>query len=189
MPGVDDHELITEVLRGNQRAFREIVERYHSMAYAAVRAVMGERDEIEDVLQDVFIKVYKGLKRFRGDSKLSTWIFRIARNEAINQVAKRVPDTVPVESLDIPAPGGENPESEFGKRQLREHLERALSHLDAEQRMAIELRYLGDRSYQEIAESMDIPLGTVKTHIFRGKVELRKVMGKQLRDRTRGDKE
>lgn len=188
MPGAEDHELVSNALRGDQRAYREIVERYHSMAYAAIRAVTGERDEIEDILQDVFVKVYRGLEQFRGDSKLSTWIFRIARNEAINHVARIVPDTIPVESVDIQAPPGGNPESEFEKRQLREHLEQALSHLDAEQRMAIELRYLGERSYQEIAESMDIPLGTVKTHIFRGKVELRKVMGKLLRPQKRGDR-
>lgn len=180
MPGAEEYELISNVLRGNQKAFREIVERYHSMAYAAVRAVMGERDEIEDVLQGVFIKVYQGLNRFRGDAKLSTWIYRIARNEAINHVARVVPETVPVDSIETEAAASENPERKYRKRRLRAQLEAGLSRLESDQRMAIELRYLGERSYQEIAEIMDIPLGTVKTHIFRGKVALRKILAGRL---------
>jgi RNA polymerase sigma-70 factor (ECF subfamily) len=179
LEGELDHELVAGAVEGSQRAFREIVERHHSIAYAAVRAVLGDRDDIEDVLQDVFIKVFKGLPSFLGTSKLSTWIYRIARNEAINAARKAQPDITPVEDLELPADAGERPDVLLGRVRSREMLESALASLDDEQRQAIELRYLGDRSYDEIAEIMEIPLGTVKTHIHRGKLMLRAILKKR----------
>ncbi len=179
MPGDTDHELISKALQGNQKAFRRIVEGYHSVAYAVVRAILGDRDDVEDVLQNVFIKVYRGLHRFRGDSKLSTWIYQIARNEAINAVSKNRRNWEPLENLEISSPDGKSPEAEFGNSELRGLLDDALSQLDEAQRMTIELRYMAEKSYNEIADIMNIPVGTVKTNIFRGKAQLRRILKKQ----------
>lgn len=178
MAEVADHELVAGALRGSQKAFREIVERHHSIAYAAVRAVLGNGDDIEDVVQDVFVKVFKGLHTFRGTSKLSTWIYRIARNEAINAAKRSGPDTDTVENLELPAPESERPDWRLRQVRIREVLDAALARLDAEERQAIELRYLGERSYEEIADILEIPLGTVKTHIHRGKLMLREILRK-----------
>ncbi len=180
LPGDKDHELVARALLGNQRAFREIIERHHPIAYAVVRAILGDRDDVEDVMQDIFIKVYRGLRTFRGTSKLSTWIYQIARNEAINAKKKRRPDFVFAEGRELHIPDSANPEVLYEKRRLREHLEGALSHLNEEQRVALELRYLGERSYSEIAEIMMIPIGTVKTYIYRGKAELKRIMMRDL---------
>jgi RNA polymerase sigma-70 factor (ECF subfamily) len=169
----EDHELVTGALQGSQRAFREIVERHHSVAYAAARAVLGDGDDVEDAVQNAFLKVFRGLHTFRGTSKLSTWIYRIARNEAINVAKKAAPDVIPVEGVELRVPEEEHPDARLERRQAGEMLEEALANLDGEQRQAIELRYLGDRSYEEISEIMEIPLGTVKTHIHRGKLMLR----------------
>lgn len=179
LPGETDHELISRALQGNQKAFRKIVEGYHSVAYAVTRAILGDRDDVEDVVQNVFIKVYRGLHNFRGDSKLSTWIYQIARNEALNAVSKSKRKLEPLEDLDISSPDSDSPEARYGRRELREHLDEALSLLDDAQRVAIELRYMGDRSYNEIADIMDIPVGTVKTNIYRGKTELKRIMQRQ----------
>ena len=81
-----------------------------------------------------------------------------------------------LENLEISGPEGENPEAEFGKRELREHLDNALSQLEESQRLTIEWRYMAERSYIEIADIMNVPVGTVKTHIYRGKAELRRIM-------------
>jgi len=176
LTGESDHDLVAKSLRGNQKAFRELVERYHSTAYAVVRGILGDSDDVEDVLQVVYVKVHRGLAGFRGDAKLSTWIYQIARNEAINAAKRRRLDTAPIEDVHVATPERESPEAAMHQRQLREELEAGMQRLDENQRLALELRYMGERSYEEIAEIMGVPLGTVKTYIHRGKAELKKVM-------------
>ena len=83
MPQPHDSELVARTLRGDGRAFRELIERHHAMAYAAVRAVLGDRDEVQDVMQVVYLKAYQGLASFRGDARFSTWLYKIARREAL----------------------------------------------------------------------------------------------------------
>jgi RNA polymerase sigma-70 factor (ECF subfamily) len=179
LPGDNDRELVSKALQGNQKAFREIVERYHSTAYAVVRGVLGDSDEVDDVLQNVYIKMYRGLAGFRGESRLSTWIYQIARNEAINSARKRRPGGTPVEDVVLPAGEGASPEAAYGKRELSDRMELAMAEMEENYRMVLELRYMGERSYEEIAEAMGLPIGTVKTYIYRGKVQLKKILTRQ----------
>jgi RNA polymerase sigma-70 factor (ECF subfamily) len=153
--------------------------RYHATAYAVVRGVLGDRDGVDDVVQLVYLKIYRGLAGFRGDAKLSTWIYQIARNEAINAVKKRRLDTSPIDDVVLAAPERESPDAVVRRGDLGDQLENAMQHLDENQRMALELRYMGERSYEEISETMGVPLGTVKTYIHRGKAELRRVMARR----------
>jgi RNA polymerase sigma-70 factor (ECF subfamily) len=177
LPGVPDHELVAKALQGNKKAFGEILERYHSTAYAVVRTVLGDRDDVEDVLQNVYIKIYRGLGGFRGDARLSTWVYQIARNEAVNAVRKRQLDVTPIDDLDLAATGRDaDPDDAYGRTELGARMERALGEIDENYRMALELRYMGERSYEEIAETMGLPLGTIKTYIHRGKAELKRVL-------------
>ncbi len=152
------------------------------MVFAVVRSVLGNRDEVEDTAQNVFIKIYRGLPRFQGRSKLSSWIYQIARNEALNAASRRRPEVVPVEELELADPDAADPEEEYRDRRLRELLEQYLAQLDEPQRIALDLYYMGDRSYNEIADIMNIPVGTVKTHIHRGKIELRRMMTRRQPD-------
>jgi RNA polymerase sigma-70 factor (ECF subfamily) len=176
LTGENDRELVSKALQGNQKAFRQIVERYHSTAYAVVRGVLGNSDDVDDVLQNVYIKMYRGLAGFRGESRLSTWIYQIARNEAINAARKRRPGGTQVEEVVLPAGEGANPETAYGKQELSEQMEMAMAEMDDNYRMVLELRYMGERSYEEIAEAMGLPIGTVKTYIYRGKVQLKKIL-------------
>jgi RNA polymerase sigma-70 factor (ECF subfamily) len=132
--------------------------------------------ETEDVVQDVFIKVFRALPEFRGESKLSTWIYRIARNEALNAREKRRAHFIPIEDCEHLGTDEGNPEASREKRAAAERLERFMRRLDEKERLALELRYRGEKSYEEIAEIMDIPLGTVKTHIYRAKLSLKRMM-------------
>jgi len=179
LPGENDRELVSKALQGNQKAFRRIVERYHSTAYAVVRGVLGDSDEIDDVLQNVYIKIYRGLAGFRGESRLSTWIYQIARNEAINAARRRRLEGPSVDDVVLPAGEGASPEVSFGKQELKEQMETAMSDLDESYRMVLELRYMGGRTYEEIADAMELPIGTVKTYIYRGKVQLKKILQRQ----------
>ncbi|UCG52756.1 MAG: RNA polymerase sigma factor [Candidatus Latescibacterota bacterium] len=168
--------LVAKALRGNEKAFRQLIAQYQPMAYSVVRGILGDREDVEDVLQDVFIKVYRGLSGFRGDSKLSTWIYRIARNEAVTAARKRDPSGPPVEELDLQTPARTRPDEQYLQKARQDYLGRCLGQLDENYRVVLELRYMGEMSYAEIGEAMDLPIGTVKTYIYRAKVELRKVM-------------
>jgi len=173
-----DAQLIAGALEGKERPFRQLVQRYHPTVFAAVRSVIGDRDDVEDVVQEVFIKMFKGLANYRGDSKFSTWIYRIARNESINAARKNVISSMPIEDAVIEAPSATRPDVQMSRSAERSDLERHLAQLDDNYRTVLELRYLGERSYAEIGETLGLPIGTVKSYIYRAKIELKRLMTK-----------
>ena len=174
--GESDAELVVEAREGSEKAFRKLVERYHPMAYAVVRGILGDRSDVEDVAQDVFIKVFRGLPGFRGDSKLSTWIYTVARNEAFNAARKSNPANTAIDDIVIESPDHLRPDALYRQKVRQKEVERGLSQLESDYRLALELRYMGEKSYAEISELMEIPIGTVKTYIHRAKIELKRVM-------------
>jgi RNA polymerase sigma-70 factor (ECF subfamily) len=184
-----DSRLVAEARNGSEKAFRKLVERYQPMAFAVVRGVLGDRRDVEDVVQDVFIRVYRGLSGFRGDAKLSTWMYAIARNEAVNASRRRDPTSEPLEDVVIESREDARPDEEYRRKAQREDLERCLSELDRDFRVALELRYMGEMSYEEIAEAMELPLGTVKTYIHRAKIELKRVMVRKRFVESHGKRE
>jgi|WetSurMetagenome_2_1015567.scaffolds.fasta_scaffold06610_4 RNA polymerase sigma-70 factor, ECF subfamily len=173
---VDERELVRKAAAGDEQAFRAMLESHYTLIYSVVRGVAGQHGETDDIVQEVFIKIFRAIGDFRGDSRLSTWIYRIARNEALNAIDRRKPQAIPIDDCEELPDAGDNPETSYRRRIGRERLERLLERLDEKQRVAIELRYLGDKSYEEIAEIMAIPLGTVKTHIYRAKLSLKRMM-------------
>jgi len=175
-----DRELVARALRGDGRAFRDLVGNHHATAYAVVRAILGPRriDDTDDVMQLVYIKVHQGLAGFRGESKFSTWLYQIARREALDVVSKRRVDTTSIDDVEIAAPAGQAPDAATRDRQTREGMERAMGELDESYRTAIELRYMAEKPYEEIAELMKLPVGTVKTYVHRGKLELKKILSR-----------
>ncbi len=177
--GDNDAELVAKSLSGSDKAFRTLVERYQPLVYSVVRGVLGDSDTAEDVVQEVFIKVFKGLHTYRGDAKLSTWMYRIARNEAVNAGRRTPPPTTPVEDVILEAPAGEGPDEAFRKKAIRENLDQSLARLEDNYRLVLELRYMGEMSYNEISDVMELPIGTVKTYIHRAKVELKRVMSRE----------
>jgi RNA polymerase sigma-70 factor, ECF subfamily len=175
-----ERDLVARALRGDERAFRALIAPHHAMAYAVVRAVMGVRgrEEVDDVMQMVYVKAYQGLTNFRGDAKFSTWLYQIARREAIDVSSKRRLETVDVDEVEIAAGGSDAPDSALREHDTREWVERALGELDETYRTAIELRYMAEKSYEEIAAIMSLPEGTVKTYVHRGKIEMRRILSR-----------
>lgn len=174
MSGETDAQLVARSLEGNENAFRTLVERHQAVVYGVVRAVLGAGDEVEDVAQDVFIKVYRGLGTYRGDARFATWLYRIARNEAINAARRRRVDTTPVDDVVLRAPEGERPDEQYHRDEQRRTMETHLAQLDEHHRVVLELRYMSEKSYAEIAEILELPIGTVKTYIHRAKQELKR---------------
>ena len=157
------------------------------MAYAVVRGVLGDRDDVEDVVQEVFIKVFRGLGRFRGDAQLSSWIYRIARNEAINATKRTRISGQPIEEIELADSADVRPDERYHQAEAQQELEGYLAQLEEDYRVVLELRYLGEKSYAEISEITELPIGTVKSYIHRAKIQLKRVMSHRTADGERRD--
>jgi RNA polymerase sigma factor (sigma-70 family) len=166
---IEDSELISRVLAyDDQYAFSQIVKKYQSPIRLFLRRLIDERTEIADELaQETFLIAYRKLKTFQGRSQFSTWLYVIAKNQFLQYVRKqkRVIDW-------------HNEEEEFQEIEYnnRIDLETAISKLTAPQRAVITLSYAEGLSQQDVAQILDIPLGTVKTHLLRGKDQLKKIL-------------
>ncbi len=189
LPTLSDQEIVALARGGREAAYRELVRRYERPVFALIFRMVRDRALAEDLAQDTFVKVLNALDSYRPEYKFSSWIFKIANNVAIDQLRRRELDTL---SLDG-APGartqdevdatalqavdrGETPLSELESRELGRVIEAAIGRLRPEYRSCILLRHVEGRSYEEIAEMMDLPLGTVKTYIHRARLELREYL-------------
>ena len=185
-----DQLLVERVQNGDKRAFDLLVKKYQHKVIAVVSRFVRDPDEAMDVAQDAFVKAYRALDKFRGESAFYTWIYRIAVNTAKNYLVsrgRRPPDT-DVEIGEAEQYGGgealhefADPEQELMRDQLEHVVYEALRELPDDLRTAVTLREFDGLSYEEIAEVMDCPVGTVRSRIFRGreaidkKIELMKV--------------
>lgn len=173
-----DQELVRRVQRGDKRAFELLFARYQHKILGLVSRYVRDAEEVEDVAQEAFIKAYRALPNFRGDSAFYTWLYRIAINTAKNHLVARMrrpPDTdvdaEEAESLN----GGEalteieNPENVLAREQLAVEIERAIGALPEDLRSAVTLREHYGLSYEQIAEVMSCPVGTVRSRIFRAR--------------------
>jgi len=175
----DDHKLVASVLAGDNRAFRVLAERHHGIIQAVVRGVLGDDPEVDDTVQKVIIRMFRGLSRFRGDAKFTSWVYRIAHNEAVSVGGRRTLPSVPLESIADPGHQDDNPEATYWQEVADRRLTEAMTQLDRKYRIVLELRYMGDRSYSEISELMELPMGTVKTNLYRAKAELKSLLERQ----------
>jgi len=186
LQALGDREVVELAKAGREAAYRELLRRYERPVFSLIYRMVRDRALAEDLSQETFIKVLNALESYRPEYKFSSWIFKIANNAAIDQLRRHEPDTL---SLDG-APGartaeeieatalqarsrGESPLEELEAREMGSAIEQAIGRLRPEYRTAILLRHLEGRSYEEIAEVMDLPLGTVKTFIHRARLELR----------------
>jgi RNA polymerase sigma-70 factor (ECF subfamily) len=175
---VDDDELIARCRSGDDTAFGELVDRYKDLVYGLIYRMVPDRSVVDDLAQDVFLKVHRGLPYFRGEARLSTWIFRIVQNLCAEWRGKRSPE-IP---LDEDRPGrAARPElgsqdAAFGELEARDRLEKAMEQLPPNYRMLVAAHYLRGIQYEALAEALDIPLGTVKTHLYRAKRRLRELL-------------
>jgi RNA polymerase sigma-70 factor (ECF subfamily) len=169
-----ERELVARCRQGDDAAFRALVERYSPMVLAlAARLVTAQR--AEDVAQEVFLRVHRGLGYFRGDAKLSTWIYRIVSNVAFEARGRERPQDV---SLDEAGPGASygGEDRQFTDVELRDRLDKAMARLPAHYRVLVHGHYVKGIRYEDLAESLGLPLGTVKTHLFRAKKLLRQAL-------------
>lgn len=177
-----DCELVHLAQGGNERAFEALVVKYQRRIARHVARYVRSLADVEDVVQETFIRAYRGLQSFRGDSAFYSWLYRIATNVALNSL-KRSPayellgDDAPEDRADAFEPSvsdGENPEHILMASQLADAVQRGLSRLKPDLVDALMLFEVEGKSYSEIAEMLSVPIGTVRTRIFRAREELAK---------------
>ena len=172
---------------GDGTAFEVLMRKYERLVSTCVYSIVGNTEDTLDVSQDVFLKVYKCISSFKGDSEFSTWLYRIAKNAALDFVRKRKHDTVSIDSsgeenegFDIPDKNPmSSPEQKVLQKEKIQKLHDAIKQLSDEHREIIILRDLNDYSYEAIAEHLGIEAGTVKSRLFRAREALRKILLKE----------
>ena len=177
-----DKQLVERVQRGDKRAFDLLVLKYQHKIVGLVGRYLRDQDEVQDVAQEAFIKAYRALPRFRGDSAFYTWLYRIAMNTAKNHLvsrSRRPPDT----DVDVDMEEGfhqeslsdmVNPENSLATDQLEAVVYKAIDDLAEDLKVAVTLREFEGLSYEEIADVMECPVGTVRSRIFRAREAIEK---------------
>lgn len=182
-----DEELVEGVKKGNIDAFEDIVKKYENKVYGIVFHMMKNQNEVEDLAQEVFLKVYKNLGRFKGDSSLYTWIYKITVNLCLDELKKRkniiyLDEKISVEDgeIDKELPSNERSQEElYEDKELKENLHRCINKLPDKQKMMIVLRDIKGFSYDEIAEITNNKIGTVKSQINRARLKLKELLDKE----------
>ena len=179
MEDVHERELVERCRSGDERAFQELVDRHKDLVFALIARTVQDRSRAEDLAQDVFLRIHRGLPYFRGEARLSTWIYRIVANVCL-QDHDRAPRTSPLdESRDAQAVAVAD--RQFTDLEVRDRLEKAIARLPANYRLLIAAHYLQGVRYEELSEALQLPLGTVKTQLYRAKQQLRRLLETDLR--------
>jgi RNA polymerase sigma-70 factor (ECF subfamily) len=189
-----DADVVLLAQQGRELAFRELMRRYERPVFSLVFRMVRDRETAEDLAQDAFVKVLNHIDKYSPEFKFSSWLFKIANNVAIDHLRRRRLDTISMDGSPHASPASEveattlNLESEqesaleeLEAKELGSAIERAIATLRPEYRACIMLRHVEGRAYEEIAATLDLPLGTVKTYIHRARHELRKAL-EGLRD-------
>jgi RNA polymerase sigma-70 factor (ECF subfamily) len=177
-----DSPLVARAAAGDREAFTELVRRYESRVYNLAIALGVRRGDAEDVAQDVFIRVYRGLERFRGDSRFRTWLYRITINAVRSHAAASHPLQAAIGGREDETRTGEPVADDPFERRLvdRQVIDRALAQLPDDWREAVTLRDVEGLSYREIAALTGAPIGTVESRIFRARQHLRSALAALL---------
>jgi len=187
-----DQQLVSRVQKGDARAFDLLVLKYQHKIFGLINRYVRDVDEVQDVAQEAFIKAYKALPNFRGDSAFYTWLYRIAINTAKNYLvsrSRRPPGKdIEVDDAEYFESGGglreiETPENALFGAELKAVVERAIDELPEDLRTAITLREFEGLSYEDIADIMSCPVGTVRSRIFRA----REAIDSQVRQQMQGE--
>jgi RNA polymerase sigma-70 factor (ECF subfamily) len=189
-----DQEIVALAREGREAAYRELIRRYERPVFSLILRMVRDRQLAEDLAQETFIKALNAIGSYRPEFKFSSWIFKIANNAAIDHLRRRELDTLSIDGAphatsaeDIEATAlqvgdkSETPLAELEARELGSAIERAIGRLRPEYRSCIMLRHVEGMAYEEIAQLLDLPLGTVKTYIHRARHELRDMLA-HLRD-------
>lgn len=188
-PSPDDKTLAAEAAAGSQRAFRELLQRYERPVFSLIYRMVRDRALAEDLSQEAFIRAFRAIGKYNPSYKFSSWIFKIAHNLTIDHLRRKRIDTISLQgsrhaltaeaqarTTPIIESGDERPDAYVENMELGSEIEAAIGRLRPHYRTVTLLRHVEGYSYNEIAEIMDLPLGTVKTYIHRARLELQEAL-------------
>lgn len=173
--GPTDVALVAAACSGDAEAFAELVARYERPVYHLAYRTLRDREEAKDITQESFLRAYRSLRNFRPTAKFSTWLFAIAYHACCDRLKRLRKFTD--EELPDPADSSPGPDHRVIALDEARRLRDAIAQLPEKYRAVITLYHLQGRQYEEIAKVLDLPMGTVKTHLFRAKEHLRKMLG------------
>lgn len=186
---LSDQAVVLLVREGREDGARELVRRYERPVFSLVLRLTGDRALAEDLAQETFVRTLSHIDSYRTELKFSSWIFRIAHNAAVDHLRRRHPETLSLdgdpnaESLEEAAAGaiavadpGASPLDQLVAAELGAQIEGAIAQLRPAYRTCVILRYVEELSYKEIAQTLDLPIGTVKTHLHRARLELQALL-------------
>lgn len=184
----EDAGLIHEALRGNQVAYKNLMKKYHDPIFHLIARIIRNKEQVEDLTQETFVKAFASLRSFNEEFAFSTWLYKIATNSSIDHIRKKKLDTFSIDkpialeesdyTFELPDSTYE-PDKRIIQHQRAKLIEEAIEKLPEKYRRVIILRHSEERDYAEIAKMLKLPIGTVKAHIFRA----RELLNKHLRDR------
>lgn len=182
---IEDDKYVSEALRGREDSYKKLVDKYDRPIYFHIRKMIKQHEMVEDLVQEVFIKAFKNLKSYSHEYAFSTWLYRIATNHTIDYLRKKKLQTISI-SDPIKTKDGEMevqlPDNSFAtdapiiKSERKAIVQHAIVNLPEKYRKVIQMRHMEELSYDEISVELDIPLGTVKAHIFRARELLYKAL-------------
>lgn len=176
---VDERELIKQAKKGDTEAFAALVTLHERFVYNLALRTLGNPDDAADVAQDAFVRAWMALGEFREQSQFRTWLYRIVLNLCLNRVPRlrrELQDLTHEEMLDLPEVNSVSIAANLEENELRNFLHREIDQLPEQYRLLVSLRYQHELSYDEIASLVGLPVGTVKTGLFRAKARLREAL-------------
>jgi len=183
----EDVRLMNLVGRGDTNAFEELIERHQALVAGTVARMLGSNSDVEDIAQQVFIRVWKSASRYKPRAKFTTWLLKITRNLVFNELRRTKRRALvpldPAAGANEPALKDESnpaPDASLLEAELQKAIEEAIMHLPETQRMALVLRRYEQLSYEQIAEVLDLSVPAVKSVLFRARTELRSRLSKYL---------
>ena len=188
---LEDDEWVVQAASGSQKAYKKLMDKYQRPLYFHVYRMVKDKEQVEDLVQEAFMKAFKNLDSYNTDYAFSTWLYRITTNHTIDYLRKK---KLPTTSIDKPvktrdgdmqmeiADESEPADRAILRKERKKIVTHAIENLPEKYRQVIEMRHIEELSYQEISEQLDLPLGTVKAHIFRAREMLYKAL-KDKRDK------
>ncbi len=170
---LSDVEIIKKCINGEEECFEVLISRYKNLVYSVILKMVNDKEEINDLAQEVFIKIYKNLDKYSSEFKVSTWVIRITTNHIIDYRRKKKCETVSIENVVLDASINESPENEYIKKEENKNINKLIGELPEMYKVPIVLYHQKGLTYQEIADVTNQSLSKVKNRIFRGRKMLK----------------
>jgi RNA polymerase sigma-70 factor (ECF subfamily) len=174
----EDIEIVRRVVSGDPDSFEPLVEKYQSFVFSVIRSIVYEPDLEQDLAQEAFLNAFRGIHRFREQSGFKTWLYRITYNVCLNHLRKKKNNRISDDeiNLDVISDPKKSPDREYETNQMRSEILKVMNELKPKYRSILHLHYFEDMQYEEISNLTGLPLGTVKSHLYRARDQVKKAL-------------